>query len=83
MGLAPPRLRHKTKVLRDVSLVCAVAGNCVVGMGGLAPSLPRRKTMEDGAGHRAGAFPCAQLGCHSLCVLYKHMHIYIWQYLVS
>ena len=33
--LAPPRLRHKTKVLRNVSLVCAVAVNCVMGSRGL------------------------------------------------
>ena len=32
-------------VLHDVSLVCAVADNCVVGMEGLAPLLLRRKTM--------------------------------------
>ena len=44
-GLAPPRLRRKTMVLRNVILVCALADNCVVGMGGLAPPLLRRKTM--------------------------------------
>ena len=32
-------------VLRNVSLVCAVVDNCVVGMEGLAPPLPKRKTM--------------------------------------
>ena len=31
-------------VLRNVSLVCAVADNCVVGMEGLAPPLLRHKT---------------------------------------
>ena len=44
-GQAPPRLRHKTKVLRNVNLVCAVVDKCVVGMGGLVPPRPRRKTM--------------------------------------
>ena len=32
-------------VLRNVILVCALADSCVVGMGGLAPPLLRRKTM--------------------------------------
>ena len=37
--------RHKTVVLRNVNLVCAIVENCVVGMGALAPPLLRHKTM--------------------------------------
>ena len=44
-GQAPPRLRHKSKCLRDVSLVCVVADDFVIGMGRLAPFLPQRKTI--------------------------------------
>ena len=43
--LAPPLLGRKTKVLRNVNCVCGVADYCVVGMGGIGPPLPRRKTM--------------------------------------
>ena len=41
---APPRLLHKTTVSRNVAIVCAIVDNCVAGMGGVAPPLPRRKT---------------------------------------
>ena len=45
-GRGKPLLACDTKpILRNVSLVCAVADNCVVGMEGLAPPLLRRKTM--------------------------------------
>ena len=44
-GLAPPRLRRKTKILLNVNLVCAVVDDCVVGMVVLAPPVQRRKTM--------------------------------------
>ena len=44
-GQAPPPLRHKTMVLCNANLVCAIVESCVVGTGGLAPPLLRHKTM--------------------------------------
>ena len=38
-------LRHKTKVLCNADVVCAVVESCVVGTGGLAPPLLRHETM--------------------------------------
>ena len=52
--LTPPGLRHKTKVLHDLSCVCAVVDNSVMGI----PPLPRRKTM----------FLCRKHGEHVCCV---------------
>ena len=45
VGATPPPLRHKTMVLCNANLVCAIVESCVVGTGGLAPPLLRHKTM--------------------------------------
>ena len=54
---APPPQRSKNEGLRNADPVYAVLGVCVVGMGGLAPPWPRRKTMVLRRGLERGCPP--------------------------